>query len=36
MKDNNLSCVQADMQKEVFDNLCKDKWDRELQLKFGE
>ena len=32
----NLSCINADKQKEVFDNLCKDKWDKKLQSKFGE
>lgn len=33
---NNTNCVIADKQKEVFDNLCKSKWDAKLQEKFGE
>ncbi len=36
MKDNNLNCANADMQKEVFDTLCKDIWNAKLQSKFGE
>ena len=31
----NLNCSIADMQKEVFDNLCKPELDRKLQNKFG-
>lgn len=30
------SCINADIQKEVFDNLCKDELDKKLQAKFGE
>ena len=33
---NNTNCIVADRQKEVFDNLCKNKWDEKLQSKFGE
>lgn len=33
---NNTSCIIADQQKEIFDNLCKDKWDAKLQSKFGQ
>lgn len=33
---NNTNCLIADTQREVFDNLCKNKWDAKLQVKFGE
>ena len=34
--ENQMNCIIADVQREVFNNLCKDTWDNKLQSKFGQ